>query len=234
MCCADYQINIEEINMKKSKNKLYLLPCISGLLFIIFTVLVKVVDVQPIGPMGTSVGFAGINSAFHAMTGENVLWYKITQFTGVLAIATAGCMALAGVIQLIQKKNIFAVDEEILFRGIIYAIVIILYILFEKLVINYRPVIMAGDILPQASYPSTHTMLICCVMGVTLIAIKNVMNSGLVKTIINVILICCIIVTVIGRLICGVHWLTDIIGGVIISICLVSLYNALINNIKLR
>ncbi len=216
------------------RNKNYTLR--SGLflvLFIVFTIVIKVVDVKSVGPMDTKVGLATVNAAFHNLTGTNMFWYKMTEFLGIVAIAVACLYALLGLTQLLKTKKITEVDEEILCRGIIYFVVIILYVLFEKVIINYRPIIMPGEVLPEASYPSSHTMLICTIMGCNILSvgrlIKNIQHTNVIK----IMSIICIVLTVFGRLVCGVHWLTDIIGGVLISCALVSAYGMLINNLVL-
>jgi undecaprenyl-diphosphatase len=38
-----------------------------------------------------------------------------------------------------------------------------------------------------------------------------------------------ILITVFGRLICGVHWFTDIVGGILISVSLVTAFAAFLD-----
>ena len=47
-------------------------------LFIIWTVALRFVDVRAIGPQGSSVGFASLNKTVHNITGENMSLYTIT------------------------------------------------------------------------------------------------------------------------------------------------------------
>ena len=133
--------------------KKYLAPAFWGLSFIIFTILVKVIDVQPVGAEGS--GFAGLNTAVFSLLGTNHFCYLATQLFGVLAILVAAVFAVLGFVQLLKRKSLLKVDREILMVGIVYVLVIILYILFEKLAINYRPVVLDEGL--EASYPSTHT-----------------------------------------------------------------------------
>ena len=44
---------------------------------IIYTLLVKYIDVQEIGPNDSLVGFATINNFMFNLTGVNMLWYDI-------------------------------------------------------------------------------------------------------------------------------------------------------------
>ena len=206
--------------------KKYLSPVFWGLCFIIFTLLVKLVDVQAAGAEASLIGFAGLNTAVFQLLGTNHFAYLATQLFGLLAILTAAVFAVLGFLQLIKRKSLLKVDREILMAGIIYILVIFLYILFEKLAINYRPVVLDEGL--EASYPSTHTMLILTILGTAIpLAGKYIKNP---KFALTVKLICILIIwlTVIFRLISGVHWFTDIIGGVLISLCLIRLYKALI------
>ena len=198
-----------------------------GICFIVFTVLVKFVDVQPVGAEASLIGFANLNTAVFQLLGTNDFCYRLTQCLGIVAIATAARYAIDGFIQLIKRKSLFKVDREILMVGIIYAIVIILYVLFEKLAINYRPIITDEGL--EASYPSTHTMLILTVFGTAIPLAGKYIKNPKAATLEKICLIIFMWVTVVCRLLSGVHWFTDIIGGLLISLALISLYKALRN-----
>ena len=206
--------------------KKYLSPIFWGLCFIIFTILVKVIDVQALGAQDSLIGFASLNLSVNQLLGTNHFCYLITQLFGIIAIMAAALFAVMGFVQLIKRRSLLKVDHEILMAGIVYAIVIILYVLFEKLAINYRPVILEDGL--EASYPSTHTMLILTILGTTLpLAGKYISNP---KAALAVKLLCIAVMwlTVVCRLLSGVHWFTDIVGGVLISLCLISLFKSLV------
>ena len=199
---------------------------ISGGLFAALIVLLGKYDVAQVGPGGTSIGFSRINMTVHELTGVNWTWYEITDYLGYLALCVCALFGLAGLIQLVKRRSLLKVDRTILRLGVFYIVVIGLYVLFEKVIINYRPVIMPGETAPEASFPSSHTMLIICVMASAAMAARRyVRNKGL-RSLISAVCTIIILVTVLGRLYCGVHWLTDIIGGVLLSICLISLFSA--------
>ena len=122
-----------------------------AVLFLVLLLCVRSVDVAPIGPQGTSVGFSHLNQAVFEATGVNMTWYRITQVLGYLAILTAAGFALFGLMQLLRRRSLRAVDRRILALAGLYAAVVVVYALFEKVVINYRPVIMPGDAGPEAS-----------------------------------------------------------------------------------
>ena len=197
---------------KKKKN--ILISIILIIISILFTILVKIIDVQPIGVNETSIGFSTINKFIFNKIGTNLLWYHITDYLGIITIFIALTYTIVGFIQLIKRKNIFKIDKEILILGLFYIIVILLYIFFEKFIINYRPILIDNHIEP--SYPSSHILMTLCICGSSIIINKKLYQNKFTK-IMNILSIIIIILTIIGRLISGVHWFTDIIGGIIIS-----------------
>jgi len=197
---------------------------VCGVLFLALMALVQTVDVAAIGPAETVIGLSHINGTVHELLGVHMVCYELTEVLGIAAIAVAGVFGLIGLVQLVRRKHLFAVDEKILVLGFVYAAVVVLYVLFEVLVINYRPVLMPGSELPEAAFPSSHTMLICVVMGSAMIAVKDYVKPVGLRRLVQVLCMLVIAVTVVGRLLSGVHWVTDILGGVLISLCLVFLY----------
>ena len=206
--------------------KKYLSPIFWGLCFIIFTILVKVIDVQALGAQGSLIGFASLNLSVNQLLGTNHFCYLITQLFGIIAIMAAALFAVMGFVQLIKRRSLLKVDHEILMAGIVYAIVIILYVLFEKLAINYRPVILEDGL--EASYPSTHTMLILTILGTALPLAGKYISNPKVALAVKLLCITVMWLTVVCRLLSGVHWFTDIVGGVLISLCLISLFKSLV------
>ena len=206
--------------------KSFVVSGVFAILAIILIVLVKNFDVSVWEVTGTPIGFYSINTAVHKFFGMNIIWYEITEIFGILALAVCGIFALVGLFQLIKRKSFFKVDLLIIKLGGLYAVVIALYALFEKVVINYRPEYLVQDEL-EASFPSSHTMLICVVMGSTIMVLGKFLES---EKLANILKICCALVmitTVVGRLICGVHWFTDILGGIFISIALLALFRGI-------
>ena len=205
---------------------------ISGIflaLFLLWIVLLKTVDVRPVGPAGTSIGFATVNAGFQEAFTFNKLLYTVTKLLGVLTIAVAGAFAIFGVVQWIQRRKLLRVDLEIRNLAVLYVVFALLYVFFEKVIINYRPMIMPNETDPEASFPSTHTMLVCVVMGSTILLLRRYIHNKGLRLVLQIVSALIIVVMVIGRLLCGVHWLTDIIGGVLISAALVSAYAAMID-----
>lgn len=212
-----------------SKKRNFLISSILILVAIGFTILVKVVDVKQVGVNETYIGFATINQFVFNSIGVNIIWYHITDWLGLVPIFMAMTYALIGLIQLIKRKSFFKVDKEIIILGIFYIIVIALYLFFEKVIVNYRPILMDGFI--EASYPSSHTLMTVCLCGSSIIVNRKLFNNKLTK-IINIMSFIIIVITIIGRLMSGVHWLTDILGGILISSALLMTFNSTVNLIK--
>lgn len=215
------------------KNKMkFCLGGISGALFVLLILLVRTVDVDAIGPEGSSVGFSKINGAVKDTFSYNETWYKITQYLGYAALAIAGGFALLGLVQLIRRKSFFQVDKNIIALGVLFTVVIILYVMFNKIAVNYRPVILPEEGVLEASYPSSHTVLTCVVMGGAMLQLPYyVKNQGL-RLALNTILALIILLTVGGRLVSGAHWLTDILGGVLLSVCLLFVFSGVLDKIE--
>ena len=199
-----------------------------GALFAAEIALLRTYDVAAIGPNGTEVGFSHLNQRVHDMTGVNMLWYSITEWIGYAAIGVCLIFAVAGLVQLIRRRSLFRVDREILALGGLFAAAIACYVLFERFIVNYRPVIMPGETAPEASFPSSHTVLIVVVMAAVMM-IVDLYVSDLLTGLIRALCVIVIVVTVAGRLYCGVHWLTDIIGGLLLSTALLFVFAAVIS-----
>ena len=212
-----------------NKKRNFLISGILLLIAITFTILVKVVDVKQIGVNNSSIGFATLNQFIFETTGVNMIWYHITVWLGLIPVFMAIVYAFIGLIQLIKRRSIFKVDKEIILLGLYYIIVIALYVFFEKVIINYRPILMNGFL--EASYPSSHTLMTICICGSSILINKKLFNNKITK-VINYLSIIIITITVVGRLISGVHWFTDIIGGILISSGLLMTFYSLLSIIN--
>ena len=215
------------------KNKMkFIFAGISVLLTAVLIVLVRLVDVAPIGPEGTSIGLSHLNQAVPDLSGVTIFWYDITEWFGIVAILIAGLFALTGLVQLVKGKSIRNVDKEVLALGALYMVVIGLYGLFEIVIVNYRPVIMPDEVHPEASFPSSHTMLVCVVLGSAMMLMDHFIKKEMLRKVLRIVCAVMIGMTVIGRLLSGVHWFTDIIGGVLISSALLLLFSGIMESIS--
>ena len=214
------------------KHRRILTAGVGGVLTVILIALVRLADVAPIGAQGTSIGLSHLNQFVFDLFGVHILWYNITDWLGVAAVLTGFVFAVTGLVQLIKRRSLLKVDREILSLGGLYIVVIGLYLFFENVIINYRPIIMPDNTRPEASFPSSHTMLVCVIMGSAAMLINRYIRNKPLNRILRAVCYVIIGVTVVGRLIAGVHWFTDILGGILISVTLLSLYEEVISHGK--
>ena len=205
--------------------------CMLIALFILWTILIQIVDVQPIGANGTSVGFAIWNSWFHELTGVHMTLYILTDWLGLVPIFI--CMIFAGIgfVQLVRRRSFFKVDYDILLLGIYYVIVIFSYLIFEMIPINYRPILIDGIL--EASYPSSTTLLVLCVVPTLIERTSRKLKQSKVKwlkvnRLTRLFAICFSAFMVLGRLVSGVHLFTDIVGAILFSAGIFFLYKTTI------
>jgi len=218
--------------MEITRRKYYLISGIFFVLFCIFTYLVLTVDVQAIGPEGSFVGFATVNKAIHDYIGVNKFFYVLTEYLGKTAFLVCVGFGFVGLIQWIKRKKLLLVDGKIILLGIYYLIVIGFYVMFNKLAINYRPVFEADGSL-EASFPSSHTVLAICVFATAFLQdIFNPNDAPKLNKANHFWSVFLPVLMLVGRLLSGVHWFTDIVGAYFLSIALICLYLGSIQQLK--
>ena len=191
--------------------------------FVLWTVMIQRIDVAPIGPRESIVGFAALNGFFHNLTGVHMTLYVITDWLGLVPVAFGMGFGAIGLVQWIRRKHIKRVDFSILALGGFYIVVMAAYLFFESYVVNYRPVLI-NDYL-EASYPSSTTLLVMCVMPTAAMQLNGrIKHPGFKKCVVLLIALFTGFM-VVGRLISGVHWTTDIIGAALLSTGLILLYD---------
>ncbi len=211
--------------MEKKNSRLFWVGVGLLAVFVLWTVLIRFVDVEAIGPRQSSVGFATLNGYIHNLTGVNMSLYIITDWLGLVPIGVAFGFAVLGIVQCIKRKSLLKVDRSILTLGGFYIVVMAVYILFEIVVINYRPTLIDGYL--EASYPSSTTILVMCVMPTAMMQLRTRIKNDLFRRCVMLVIAVFIAFMVIGRLVSGVHWITDIIGGALFSTAIVLMYYAI-------
>ena len=212
--------------MKKKQTQIVLSLCLL-ILFTLWTVLLHFVDRQAIGPLESMVGLASLNQAVHNLTGVHMDLYQLTDWLGLVPFCMIAGFASLGLYQWIRRKHLFKVDFSILILGTFYIVVFTIYFFFEFFVVNCRPVLIEGILEP--SYPSSTTMLVLCVMPTAIMQFRlRIRNSVFRHCVIDSMAVFSAFM-VIGRLLSGVHWFTDIVGGILLSSGLVLLYRAVSN-----
>ncbi len=187
------------------------------------TILVATVDVQPVGVEGTNLGFATMNTGFFARFGQNDTFYKISTIIGLICFATGGGFGLFFLLQLIRRKSLSKVDRNLSVLILLYILTVSLYLLFDKaLIINYRPILRDKGL--ESSFPSSHAMFAWVIM----VSAVDQWNIYIKKENLKIALVACsflvMLVVIITRLLSGMHWLTDIVGGILIGDMLIAWY----------
>ena len=188
----------------------------------LWTVLVTTVDVRPVGANGTSIGMAAVNQAFHALTGVHMWMYNTTDLLSIIPLGLIGVGGIMGLYQLIRRKSLFKVDRDILALGVFYVVVMAAFLLFEVIPVNYRPILIEGGL--EASYPSSTTMLVMCVMPASAMMLGARIRRVGVRRFVTVAFALYTVLMVVARMVSGVHWISDIIGGALLSTGLVMGY----------
>lgn len=194
------------------------------ILFAALIVAIKTVDVQSIGPNGSQIGLATLNLRVHQRTGLQMGWYDITDKLGKICILIAPCFALLGLYQLIRRRSLKRVDADLWALAGLYVALGAAYMLFEKVIINYRPVILPTETALEASFPSSHTMLAVCLVSSALVQAERRIGNQKVLFLLDVLGVLMMLVMSVGRLASGVHWLTDVLGGVLLGVALTAAY----------
>lgn len=212
--------------MKNNNKRNIIISIILSVVACIYTLLVKFVDVKEIGLSNSKVGFATLNRLVFKTFKENTHWYHLTEYLGYVAIAIAIGYVIVGIVQLIKRKSVFKIDKELVALGFFYMGIVLIYALFEKVAINYRPILIDGVL--EASYPSSHTMIAICVCVSSIIVNYRLFKNNITRYI-NIALTFVMALMIIGRTLSGVHWFTDIVGSLIISSALLMIYYTVID-----
>ncbi|MBQ6930821.1 MAG: phosphatase PAP2 family protein [Clostridia bacterium] len=210
--------------MKVKAKKLLITGTLFLSAFAVWTLLIKTLDVQSVGVNGTDIGFAVLNTRFHWLTGVNMSLYTVTDWLGLVPLAACAFFGAVGFVQLVKRKSLSRVDSDIIVSGVYYVVVVLCYLFFEMIPINYRPVLINGA--AEASYPSSTTLLVLCVMPSFAFLCNRRLKSKRIIRAINIFTLLFSALIVAGRLISGVHWLSDIVGAALLSAGLFLVYES--------
>ena len=193
-------------------------------LFALWTWAVSTVDVRPIGPGGSRVGLASLNEAFHGWTGVHMGLYLATDWLSLVPVGCVLGFGALGLVQLVQRRSLLRVDRDLLVLGVFYVVLLGAYLFFEEHVVNWRPVLIEGVL--EASYPSSTTLLVTCVMSTTFMQVARRVRSCMARRAVQLSVAAFALLMVGVRMVCGVHWLSDVVGSLLLSAALVLAYRA--------
>lgn len=208
------------------KNKKIIMAIALLLCFAFWTLLILTIDVRPVGVNNTDIGFATLNTWFHNLLGVHMSLYVITDWLSLIPLSVCSLFAGIGLGQLIKRKSLKKVDKDIILLGLYYILVIICFVGFEFVPINYRPILIEG--LMEVSYPSSTTLLVLSVMPTLIFQSERRFTNANFRKVACKFAYLYSSFMVIGRLLSGVHWVTDIIGGILLSAGLFLMYIAIV------
>ena len=194
--------------------------------FVLWTILVKTVDVGEYYN-GTKLGFYHLNYKFGDLVtefGKYEFMRTVSDILLYVSFGYVGILVVIGVIQIIKYKSFKKINPIFFFLAGAYVLVVILYGFFELVHVNYAPDSLAENL--KASYPSTHVFVGGCFYLLNSYVLLKFLwvKDDLFKTLIHlstVILTCLLVLT---RLLAVKHWLTDIIGSVILMLAVYFLF----------
>ena len=174
-----------------------------------------------------------MNDAIFEFFGFNQTWKTITDILLIGVLALVAVLAVCGLVQLIKRRSLKAVDAELTAMIPSLALVAVIYYVFEKVwILNYRPVLVNG--LAEPSFPSTHALITTTVLGMLVFALPKYIKSRKLRVLIDVALIAVILVMAFGRVASGMHWATDALAGVIFGFDLALVYGGVLKMMKER
>ncbi len=203
-------------------------------LFSVLVLLLCTVDVRPAGAFEQSVGLSHLNAAVYAFCGCSAFFYEATELMGLLCFGVILAMALLGFWQWFRRKRLLSVDAEVLSLIPLYLCVAVLYLLFEGVALNCRPDFPydAVEEAMAASFPSSHTLMAICVLGSAAKVVGKQCRSVRRSRIWSGVACALCVMMAAGRLLAGVHWFTDILGSVLLSLSLLFFYRAVCEWLK--
>lgn len=191
-------------------------------LFAVFTIIAKFVDTSLVLTTNTKIGLSSINKPIFNSIKISDAWGTVSTVLFLVAALVALALIVIGVREFIKTKQLSKVNHKILFLIGLYMLTVFFYFLFEILIVNYRPLLDEG--LAKASYPSSHTLLVCVVcLSACFVVPDYIKNKPLKITIISLLILISLL-TPVTRMLAGMHWFSDIIGSLLLSAALVMCY----------
>lgn len=200
--------------------------------FLVLIVILKTVDVGLYEPVNTYIGLSRFNIAVHSFFGTNAAFFIISEALGYFSLFVAVVVLFGGAIGVFKARSFRGISKQHFYAMAAYAVLVFLYVLFDFAVVNCRPVLEAGQTVPESSFPSTHTMIAMIVMGVFARFVNKTIGVNKKNAMISAVCYAIAVVTVFARFLSGVHWATDILGSILISMAVIFAYQAVITDEK--
>lgn len=199
------------------KIRYLIIPSLILVAFIIWTILVKTVDVRYINGIGF-LGFYQLNTDinFKIQLMDTKLFHVLSNILLYASMLTVLPFAILGVVELIKRKSLAKVDRILYILLGSYAAIVIFYFVFELVKINFSPLSTPEDLKP--SYPSSHIFIFISLVGAGLIGFNHYKQNKtlFIASFIEFGLL--IVLMAILRMFSGHHYFTDVIGGILLGL----------------
>ena len=147
-------------------------------------------------------------------------WDKITNIILLSSFVTLAVFVVLGLYQWISRKSLKKVDKHLLWMPLPLALMAIVYVVFDKLwILSTRP-----DGSGEPSFPSTHVMVVTTIFLLTAIAIRKYIKSRTMRVVLDILMLALITLVCFGRVLANMHWVSDVIGGLIFAVIFAVIY----------
>lgn len=165
------------------------------------------------------------------VNGVNKTVDKVTDILIAVVLAVIVAFGVTGVVQWIKRKSFKKIDAELRWMILPIVLVALVWFIFEKLVIlNYRPYLVDG--VAEPSFPSTHTMIAAGAMIVTMIVLPKYIKKRWLRIVLDILAGILIFAIGFGRIYAGMHWTTDVLGGLIFGADIALVYGIILKHVK--
>ena len=155
-------------------------------------------------------------------------WNTVSDIILATSLATFAIFAILGFCQWIKRKSLKKVDKELLWAILPFILMVATYIVFDKFIIlNTRP---NGS--SEPSFPSTHTMVVATIFLITAIILPKYIKSRAARIVLDLMMLAFVVLVSIGRVLANMHWISDVVGGLVFAAIFATIYYLIIRRYK--
>lgn len=155
-------------------------------------------------------------------------WYKISDIILLASIAAIVVFAILGLCQWVNRKSLKKVDKPLIAMFLPLIAISITYFVFDKFLIwNTRP---NGS--GEPSFPSTHVMVVATIFLCIAIILPRYIRSKFAYILLDAMMLILLTLVCVGRVVSNMHWISDVIGGLIFAGIFATIYYLIIRSFK--
>lgn len=154
-------------------------------------------------------------------------WELISNIILGLAFLVLAVFIILGLQQWITRRSLQKVDRGLLWMPLPLALMAITYLVFDKIwpftAISTRP---NGS--GEPSFPSTHVMMVATILFLATLNLPKYVKNPTLRLVIEILVVISVVLTCVGRVLANMHWVTDVIGGLIFAFIFTEIYYLII------